>query len=187
MRSVDAVDIAEVVAKAEVDATRAAEQSVTTAKTVFRFSRPTSSVRNLNAKEGENVAVLTAQVRQIVTHVLIDEDLGNEAIKSYLRAKEGSSGNDVVEVRGDISSFELGKIYRTQGAAELKGSVKVFTRRKTDGISAQLQNALVGLSKEEALSRIRSGDGVTSAWIQLSPPWLWAMPSRPDHITVLVK
>lgn len=187
VRRVDKVDIAEVVAKAEVDADRTAQNSITVAPTLFRFSRPTSSVRTLNAKEGGNVAELTADVRAVVTHVLIDPRAANVAVRAAIETAERIKGNDVVDIQGDVTTFALGKIFRAEGVAELSGSVKVRTRRKSDGLSSQLQTMLAGLSIEDATARVRARDGVQLANITPSPPWLWTMPGRSDHIMVLLK
>ncbi len=187
VRRVDAVDISEVAARAEIEAVKNAEAALTAAPTLARFSRPTTTIRTLNAKAGQNVAELTADVHATVTHVLVDPVAANVALRSIIRNAAAERGRDVVAMTGDVSSFALGKIYRTEGYAELEGTVTTITRPLPTGLETELQRLFAGMSKEDAIAQRRSRDDIDDIEVRFSPPWLRRLPSRSDHIRVLIR
>ncbi len=187
VRQVDAVDIAEVVAKAEVEAVKKAEAALAAAPNLTRFSRTTTIIRKLNAKAGENVPEIIADVQATVTHVFADPAAASSAIRQFIQQQEVGAGREVLELRGDISSFELGKIFRNEGYAELRGSVTLVTRRGTAGFVEEIRRALLGRQKDDGQAQLLSRQDVAGATVRLSPPWRRRLPDRSDHIRVLIR
>lgn len=186
-RRVDEVDIAEVVAKAEIEATKNAEKALSVAPNLFRFSRTTATIRTLNAKAGQNVAELSADVRATVTHVLVDPAAAKTAVRQFLESDVAREKRDLVDVAGDVSSFELEKIFREEKAAEIHGTMKLTTRPSGSGLAQELQGAVTGLAREQVRVQLLGREDVADASVRITPPWLWTLPSRSDKIRVLIR